>query len=293
MSDNPTKQLFDKSHRPYLLRKLHSLAGVLPVGAFMCFHLWENARALQGQQQFDEAVAGINHMPFLPVLEWGLILGPLFFHALYGVKLALESKPNVRGYTYSRNWMYTLQRTTGLLAFAFILFHLYEYWGQKLVGKLAPEQFYPALCQNMSYAVGPVPVVGLIYAVGISACVFHFANGLWGFCFSWGITVSRRSQQLAATVFGVLGLAVLVLGLTTVAYFATGSRFPGMIFGAPAHGGARSCVDVPSAPRVTMEGPAPPETPWSALPSEFLNASPEHRYPKWRQRARSAAKAAR
>jgi succinate dehydrogenase/fumarate reductase cytochrome b subunit (b558 family) len=250
VSENLTKQLFDKSHRPYLLRKLHSLSGVLPVGAFMCFHLWENSRALQGQQQFDEAVAGINHMPFLPVLEWGLILGPLFFHALYGVKLALESKPNVGGYTYSRNWMYTLQRVAGLVAFAFILFHLYEYWGQKLTGKLAPEQFYPALCQNMSYAVGPVPVVGLIYAVGISACVFHFANGLWGFCFSWGVTVSRRSQQLAATVFGVLGLAVLVLGLTTVAYFATGSRFPGMLFGGPAHG-ARSCVDVPYAPKVS------------------------------------------
>jgi succinate dehydrogenase/fumarate reductase cytochrome b subunit (b558 family) len=250
VSDTPTKPLFDKSHRPYLLRKLHSLSGVLPVGGFMCFHLWENARALQGQQQFDEAVSGINHMPFLPVLEWSLILGPLLFHALYGVKLAFESKPNVRAYTYSRNWMYTLQRGAGLIAFAFILFHLYEYWGQKLTGKLATEQFYPALCQRMGYAIGPVPVIGLIYAVGIAACVFHFANGLWGFCFSWGITVSRRSQQLAAVVCGAIGLAVLVLGLTTVAYFATGSRFPSVIFGAPAQGG-RTCVEVPSAPRMS------------------------------------------
>ena len=250
MSDTQKQPLFDKSHRPYLLRKLHSLTGVLPVGGFMCFHLWENARALQGQQQFDEAVSGINHMPFLPVLEWGLILLPLLFHAGYGVKLAFEGRPNVRAYTYSRNWMYTLQRTTGLIAFAFILFHLYEYWGQKIAGKLAPEQFYPALCQNMGYAIGPVPVKGLIYAFGIAACVFHFSNGLWGFCFSWGITVSRRSQQLAAFVCGALGVAVLVLGLTTVAYFATGSRFPSAIFGAPAQGG-RTCTEVPSAAKMS------------------------------------------
>ena len=134
MSESSVKPLFDKAHRPFLMRKLHSLSGVVPVGGFMCFHLWENARALQGQAQFDEAVSGINHMPYLPLLEWGLILLPLLFHAGYGVKLALEGKPNVGHYTYSRNWMYTLQRTTGLIAFAFIAFHLWEYWTQKVLG---------------------------------------------------------------------------------------------------------------------------------------------------------------
>lgn len=260
MSDSPTKPLFDKSHRPFILRKLHSLSGVLPVGAFMCFHLFENARAQQGQAQFDEAVAGIGHMPFLPVLE-ALILVPLLFHAVYGVKLALEGKPNVGRYTYSRNWMYTIQRTTGLIAFAFILFHLYEYWWPRVTGSLAPEQFYPALCQKMSWAVGPVPVIGLIYALGISACAFHFANGLYGFCFSWGITSTRRAQQQAATAFGLIGVAVLVLGLTTVAYFATGLRVPGL--SNPARG-ARTCNDMPYAPRVSM-GALPPN-PRSALP---------------------------
>jgi succinate dehydrogenase/fumarate reductase cytochrome b subunit len=152
--------------------------------------------------------------------------------------------------------MYTFQRVTGLLALAFILFHLYEYWYQKLTGKLAIEQFYPALCQNMAYAVGPVPVVGLIYAIGISACVFHFANGLYGFCFSWGITSTRRSQQQAATVFGIIGLAVLALGLTTVAYFATGSRLP--LFGG-GHAGARTCVDLPVTMGETPKPPAQPE----------------------------------
>jgi succinate dehydrogenase / fumarate reductase cytochrome b subunit len=250
-AESTTKPLSDKSHRPYLMRKVHSLTGVVPVGAFMCFHLWENALAQQGQARFDEAVAGINHMPFLPVLEWGLILLPLLYHAGYGVYLALASKPNVGRYTYSRNWMYTLQRVTGLLAFAFILFHLYEYWWQKTAGKLAVEQFYPALCQNMSYALGPVPIIALVYAVGISACAFHFANGLYGFCFSWGITATRRSQRQASTVFGLVGVAVLVLGLSTVVYFATGMRIPGVSGHDGGHAGARSCVDLAYAPKLT------------------------------------------
>jgi succinate dehydrogenase/fumarate reductase cytochrome b subunit (b558 family) len=242
--------LFDKSRRPFLLRKLHSLTGVVPVGGFLVFHLWTNAKALQGQQRFDEAVADINHMPYVGALEWGLILAPLLFHALYGVKLVLDGKPNVGSYTFTRNWMYTLQRVTGMLAFAFIIYHLYEYWGQKQLGKMTSEQFYPSLCANLSSTYKGIPLVAMVYVLGIAASVFHFANGLWGFCFSWGITVSRRSQRLAATAFGLVGLLVFLLGANTAIYFATGSRVPLPFASAsgPARGGARSCADVPMAP---------------------------------------------
>ncbi len=238
-TSSPTSKLQAKNRRAFLLRKLHSLSGVAPVGGFMVFHLWENSTALQGQERFDESVAGINKMPYLALLEWGLILLPLLFHAGYGIKLALASKPNVGRYTYSRNWMYTLQRVTGLLAFAYICFHLYEYWFQKVVGKLAPDQFYSALCHNMSSAIGPVPVVALVYILGIAACVFHFANGLWGFCFSWGITVTRRSQRMAATAFGILGLVLFALGANTVIYFSTGASLLGS-----APNNARTCASV-------------------------------------------------
>jgi succinate dehydrogenase/fumarate reductase cytochrome b subunit (b558 family) len=249
--------LFDKSRRPFLLRKLHSLSGVVPVGGFLVFHLWENARALGGQEQFDEMVKGIGSMPYVLFVELGAILLPLTFHALYGIKLALESKPNIGTYTFTRNWMYTLQRVTGLLAFAFIGYHLYELWFQKVSGKLAPEQFYTTLCASLSSTVGPVPVVALIYILGIAASVFHFANGLWGFCFSWGITVSRRSQQMAAAVFGIVGLVLFFLGANTAIYFATGARFalPGSLFGAsPVKAGTRSCADLAYAPAGVTAG---------------------------------------
>jgi succinate dehydrogenase / fumarate reductase cytochrome b subunit len=196
---------------------------VIPIGAFLCFHLLENARALQGRQQFDEAVASIGHVPYVPFLEWGVILLPLGFHAGFGVKLAFAGKPSLVRYPYTYNWMYVLQRATGILALAFVGFHLYEFFVQKLIGKLAPDQFYPALSHNMSSTVGPVPVVALVYILGIAACAFHFANGLSGFCFSWGLTVSRRSQRLAGSVFGVLALVLFFLGANTTIYFATGS----------------------------------------------------------------------
>lgn len=245
MSDTHSeKSFFDKSRRPFLMRKIHSLTGVAPVGAYMVFHLWENSKALQGQHEYDEMVKGITKMPYLPLLEATILL-PLLFHAVYGVKLALEGRPNVRHYTYSRNWMYTLQRTTGILAFLFIGFHLYEYWWQKVLGKLAHDQFYTELCARMSSSIGPVPVTALIYVFGIAACVFHFVNGLWGFCFSWGITVSRRSQRAAALVLGLAGIAIFLLGANTAIYFATGARLA--VFGVP-KSTARTCAEITYVP---------------------------------------------
>ncbi len=238
-------RLFDKHRRRFLLRKLHSLTGVVPVGLFVVFHLFTNARALRGEASFSKAVEDIQAIPYLPVIEAVAVLGPLLFHALYGVKLAFESRPNVGSYPFNRNWMYTAQRVTGLLAFAFIVWHLSTYWYARVTGHLAPEQFYGALCQDLSSAPSGIPVAALAYVFGIAAVVFHLANGLWGFCFSWGITVSRRSQRISATVFGLIGLIVFLLGANTAIYFATGSRVA--VFGTPADSPiarARSCADI-------------------------------------------------
>ncbi|AUX27078.1 succinate dehydrogenase [Sorangium cellulosum] len=259
----PARSLSHESRRSFLLRKLHSLTGAIPVGGFLVFHFWTNAKALQGQERFDDAVAEIARMPYLPALEIGLVVLPLAFHALYGVKLALEGKPNVGKYTYSRNWMYTMQRVTGVLAFAFIGFHMWEYWAQKWLGRMAPEEFYPRLCANMASTVGGVPVIALVYLFGIAASVFHFANGLWGFCFSWGITVSRRAQRMAAVAFGVVGLLVFLLGANTVIYFATGAALPGTA--SAAADGARTCADLP-LPATARRAAGAPEEPIAPAP---------------------------
>ncbi len=238
--------IFEKTRRAFLMRKLHSLSGVVPVGGFMVFHLWTNAKATQGQESFDSAVRDISHLPFVTVVEFAVILLPLLFHAVYGIWIAINGKPNVGKYTYSRNWMYTLQRVSGLVAAVFIVLHLKDYWWPKMVGKMEPSQFYPQLCENMSATNHGVPIMALWYVIGIAACVFHFANGLWGFCFSWGITVSRRSQRMAATVFGLVGLALFFIGANTAIYFATGEGVPDMVMRVLGHEAPakQSCKDV-------------------------------------------------
>lgn len=208
---------------PFVLRRLHSLSGVLPVGVFLIVHLWTNARALVGRDAYFAGVDEIQHIPLLPLVEIAGIGVPLAYHAIYGVIIAFGGKGNTAQYPYLRNWLYSLQRISGFVALAFILFHLWEYRVQKAFFGMASERFYDALTENLSSTRAGVPLVALAYVVGLLGTVFHFANGLWGFCVSWGITASRASQRRAAYAFAALGLALFFVGCSTILHFATGS----------------------------------------------------------------------
>lgn len=223
--DKARTPLASREHRAFLYRKLHSLSGVIPVGFYLVLHLWTNAKAMQGQQVFDDAVSEISHTPYLVVLEALGIWIPILFHGIYGIKIALEGRPNASRYPYSRNWMYTLQRITGIVAFAFIAYHFWELRVQVSLGHMEKADFFQHLCSSLSSTTrSGIPVLAIFYLVGVAAAVFHFANGLYGFCFSWGITVSRRATRIGAVVFGLFGLALFVMAANTVIFFATGSR---------------------------------------------------------------------
>ncbi|PIE06119.1 MAG: succinate dehydrogenase [Sorangium cellulosum] len=197
----------------------------MPLAGFTVFHLWKNAAALHGREAFGAIVDEINALPYVTVLEVFFILIPILLHAVLGVLIVLDGKYNVGAYRHARNWMYTMQRASGIIAMGFLLYHLYELRFQKLVGRMEPAGYYDALCANLSSTVWGIPFVALLYIFGIAAVAFHLANGLWGFLCSWGITVSRRSQRLSASCMGVVGVLVFILGANTALYFATGSKF--------------------------------------------------------------------
>lgn len=245
---------FAPEYRAFWWRKLHSLSGVVPVGVYLLFHLWTNAKALQGRDAFNEAVDAIHHIPYLLIVEIVGIYLPLLFHAFYGIRISLEGRSNLGAYPLQRNWAYVLQRVTGIVSFAFIAYHVWQFRVQVALGKMHHHDFFTELCAQLS-SVTPlgIPVVAVVYLIGIAAAAYHFSNGLHGFCFSWGITGSARASRVASGAFGVLGLVIFILGANTVVYYATGSR----LVLSPASGDdARvSCVNPNAPPRAPQPGP--------------------------------------
>jgi succinate dehydrogenase / fumarate reductase cytochrome b subunit len=193
----------------FALRKLHSLLGLLPIGAFVAFHLFENSLAVKGKGYFTEHVIHkIGNMPYVELMEVFVIALPILFHGLYGLWIWWTGRSNVSSYGYARNWMYVLQRISGGVALVFILVHVYQTRFQVLIGALSKDELYDKMVALFSN-----PLMQAWYAVGLAACVFHLANGIWLFLVSWGITIGPRSQRISTLVTTGIGLVVLLLGV--------------------------------------------------------------------------------
>ncbi len=78
----------------FLWRKLHSLLGIVPIGAFLIEHLLSNFEALKGPAAYGAQVKFLNSLPMVRVLEWVFIFLPLLYHAFYGVYIWLRGKSN-------------------------------------------------------------------------------------------------------------------------------------------------------------------------------------------------------
>ncbi|MCC7086486.1 MAG: hypothetical protein IT427_15920 [Pirellulales bacterium] len=83
----------------FLIYRLFSLAGVMPVGAYLVLHLATNASVLGGPQTFQEQVDRIHSLgPLLPFVEWTFIFIPILFHGFVGFWIASGAMPNVGQY---------------------------------------------------------------------------------------------------------------------------------------------------------------------------------------------------
>lgn len=62
-----------KSKNEFYLRRLHSLLGIIPIGAFLIVHLMVNHQATQGAEAFNKAAGFMESLPFLLAAELILI----------------------------------------------------------------------------------------------------------------------------------------------------------------------------------------------------------------------------
>lgn len=192
-------------------RRLHSLSGVFPIGVFLLEHMFTNSFIVQGPDAYNSKIEFLRSLPYVPAIEIGFIGLPILFHAGYGFYVWFTGKANLSSYPYTKNFLYMLQRWTGLITFAYILYHVYETRiVNALFGTEVSFERMQTLLQN--------PATFWFYVAGLASVCFHFANGLWGFCISWGITIGPKSQRAAGIVFGIAGLAIFGAGLNSLIF---------------------------------------------------------------------------
>lgn len=202
-------------HREFFYRRLHSLLGVIPIGIFLIQHLVVNHFAVYGEESFNKAAGFMHDLPFRLVLEIFIIFLPILFHAILGVYIVFVTKSNTKRYGYFRNWMFYLQRVTGIITFVFIAWHVWETRVQ--IGMGNAELDYSLMENILSN-----PVMFWFYILGVLSTTFHFANGLWSFLVSWGITQSPKSQKIVTYATLLVFLAISYIGVRALIQFAYG-----------------------------------------------------------------------
>jgi len=229
----------------FLLRRLHSLTGIVPVGVFLIMHLttnstiaWGglNSRA-HGDGWFDRAISTfqhevtfINEAPLLLLIEVTLWVS-IAFHSILGVYYAMSGKPNNGSYKYGGNTRYLLQRLTGYFGIFFIFYHIATLrWGWSFLVPGGTQWSHEYASSTLAAALQGSTTDGMqasgiaisiFYFVGVSALVFHFANGLWTAAITWGFTISRPAQKRWGVVCAGLGAALMLMAWASVIGFAT------------------------------------------------------------------------
>ncbi|EIT85402.1 succinate dehydrogenase, cytochrome b558 subunit [Fictibacillus macauensis ZFHKF-1] len=194
-------------------RKLHSLLGVIPVGLFLIQHLVVNNFATRSAESFNTAAEFMGNLPFRYFLEAFIIFIPLYFHAIYGLYITFTASNNTSRFGYFRNWMFLLQRITGVITLIFVSWHVWE-------TRLANMFYGTEVNFDMMADILSSPFMVAFYLIGILSAVFHFANGLWSFCVSWGLTITPRSQRISTYVTMIVFLALAFVSVRTILVFA-------------------------------------------------------------------------
>jgi succinate dehydrogenase / fumarate reductase cytochrome b subunit len=226
----------------FIWRKLHSLLGVIPIGAFLIEHIISNWEALGGPAAYGRQVYFLNHLPLVRVMEWVFIFIPILYHAIYGLYIWIRGKANVVYYPWAGNWLYLAQRYTGVFAVFYIGYHVAT---QRFMGVDLPN--HPAAAFWKVQHELQNPWILAFYVVAMIAICFHFAYGVWLFAAKWGLTPGERARRRFGWVCGVAGFILMAMGLASIFAFisnkyANAPENPSLGMMLPANGIQRSAL---------------------------------------------------
>ena len=206
----------------FFLRRLHSLTGIIPVGAFLFEHiLISNATAISGPEGYARQVSFLANLPLVFFLELFGIWLPILFHGLYGFYIWYRGDGNTIAYPWTGNWMYAAQRWTGGIAFAYIIWHT---WTMRFTG--VDLHLYPsASFGKVQNEVFQTPLF-LFYVAGLIAASWHFAYGIWLFCAKWGIVSGERARKRFLILCVVFFFVLTGVGLGSLTSFRSRPQQP-------------------------------------------------------------------
>ncbi len=221
------------------IRKTHAALGLL-FGLFLVEHFTATSLGLR-PVLFEQHVQGVHavlrQMPWLELL----VFIPLVALIPFGLYLLAKAglRYNVKKCNRGGKLRFFLQRISAVMILAFIAFHLLTLrdWGPRfaradaerstlatVAGNSTPAAFATSVWQIWDFLPStgaPSPLrctVAAFYLLGMTAAIYHLANGLWTGAIAWGVTQSPSAQLRSLWVSTAVGIILLLLG--TLGWYA-------------------------------------------------------------------------
>jgi hypothetical protein len=226
-------------------RRLFALSGIVPLGVFVAVHLLAAATGVGGEARFTRT---FSHGVGTTVAIVLFVLVPLAFHATYGVAFAARA-PRERPLP---TWRPGLRRAAAWGTFAFVVVHGIELPLRVWTGRVAEGSLFDLVSAHLSSTWHGVPLVALLYLLGVAATLAHLALELWAFFPAAGVVLAHGGRRALAWSLVGGATALFLVAANTVVFFATGARLVGS--GPPAF-----VPDGPPAPPCSSNGQMAPK----------------------------------
>lgn len=199
-----------------MIREMHTVTGILPLGLFLIYHLWCNWAVLNGREHWvDRIVFCKSHFGFEVTVVFFV---SLFIHAFlslrrYGEPLVepLVSRGSQR-----------LQQVTGILSLLFLGYHIYHIWPYDTGPHTTFRNSYDSLWMGLS-----MPMHMVLYVVGITVVYFHFSHGIFRASVRKGLVSTGLTTRVLRYVIIVTGIVMWSLTLHVIGHFVTGFQSAG------------------------------------------------------------------
>lgn len=193
-----------------MLARVHALLGIVPLGAYLAYHLYQTWPVLHDRELWVERA--LDAPPRAAIALWVFV--PLVVHGTLGIARmlrtadsALNGPPGLR----------RLQAVTGVLALGFVVYHVLQVWAVSAGPHASPRDAYAILWRELGR-----PLDAAIYVAGVTALCFHVAHGVSRAAVSFAVARSPAGVRAARYAAGALGVALWVALLQLFGHFAVG-----------------------------------------------------------------------
>lgn len=190
--------------------RLGSFLAFAPLAVWTTWHLYANLSAFDSPERWQQSVTR-SPAPFVEVLTSAVVLAPLIFHTIWGIRRMRIVKVNNGQYGGLDNLKFLFQRLSALGLLGFLGAHIWKARFEPLIMHGRHETF-----SDISWHMHHHMPTLVVYVLGVLAVSYHLANGLATGAITWGFAATAKAQERMKQVSYVFFILLLGMGYASI-----------------------------------------------------------------------------